>query len=359
MNYFITSINPQVADTSNVSSFSEQNQLFSAQKKSILSSDFHSKKMDSLVQVVTQKRRIRPQKRKTIKVSSSFLKVKKDSFFFLTEIRTKPIGLYKFPSFNREKVLKKEQKVVKRKEKKKLVKAAVNRKDTLVTVKPIVKELPKTHNFSGDYGIAIILLLAIFLLAYVRFQFNSKLKYYYKSFFNFSFFKKMIAERNIIVRTFSIFLSVIMLFSFSLAVLFAIYMYNPPSTYYLWLFFYLFSIFIVYFLILRLLHYFVGFVIETQNFINEFDQNLFYYYRVLGVLLLPILVFIPYTNKITSLYLLFLAGVLFFIIFVMRWLRSFVISFNHRVSFLYMILYLCALEILPLLVVLKLIEESY
>jgi len=358
MKYFVNLINPQVTDTITSSSFLEQNKDFSSSKTSILSSDFHSKKMDSLVQAVTQKRRIKQEKKtKTIEIYSSILKVKQDTFCFLKETQIKPFSLYQFPVLNKKNTEKKKLEL--KKEIKHLVVTKISKKDTTITHKSIREELPQKHNFSTDYGIAIILLFSVFLMAYMRFRFRTRLKYYYKSFFNFSFFKKMIAERNVLVRTFSIYLSVIMLLSFSLLSLFSMYTYGNFSTYYLVSFSYLFLAFVAYFFILRLVHYFIGFVTETPIFIIEFDQNIFYYYRVLGILLLPIAVFIPYTNPIISSYLLFLAWALFFMMLVMRWLRAFIISFNHRVSFLYMILYLCALEILPLLVVLKLIEESY
>ena len=247
MNYFIFSINPQVADTSKSSSFLEQNRSYSAQKTSILSSDYQSKSIDSLVQLVTKKRRIYPRKKKSIKIYSTYLKVKKDSCFVLKELQTKPFSLHQLPSF--EKVNKqKKQKILKPKGKIKEVHLQKNKKETFKTHALIEEKNIQNHNFSTDYGIAIILLFSVFLMGYIRFRFREKLKYYYKSFFNFSFFKKMITERNVLVRAFSTLLSIVMLINFSLVVLYTIYTYANPSIYYLLLFLYVFLAFIAIFL---------------------------------------------------------------------------------------------------------------
>lgn len=90
---------------------------------------------------------------------------------------------------------------------------------------------------------------------------------------------------------------------------------------------------------------------------NDFSQKVFNYYRVFSVVALWLATFLYYFTEINKLFLLIVLGAILLTIRLM----SFVLVFKNRPSekskFLYYnILYICTLEILPLLVFLKLVS---
>ena len=75
-----------------------------------------------------------------------------------------------------------------------------------------------------------------------------------------------------------------------------------------------------------------------------------------GVLLIPVLILSLYSP---AHYILFAGILLFFIFLVIRWVKTFLIGLSiGGFSVLHLILYLCALEIIPVLVVIKLVENG-
>ena len=83
----------------------------------------------------------------------------------------------------------------------------------------------------------------------------------------------------------------------------------------------------------------------------------FIYNKLLGVALLPFLVFLLYTRGTLGTVFFYLATAMVLGVFAMRSIRGIVFSFKKGVSGFYMILYLCALEIVPILLIYKWISS--
>lgn len=105
------------------------------------------------------------------------------------------------------------------------------------------------------------------------------------------------------------------------------------------------------------------FFIKSSGFIFRTDekssQQLNIYINTenaLGVLIIPVLLISLYSNAQFIL----LAGILMFFIFlIIRWIMTFFIGMSIAgFSVLHLILYLCTLEIIPVLVVIKLVENK-
>mgnify|MGYP002750926171 CR=1 FL=1 len=76
----------------------------------------------------------------------------------------------------------------------------------------------------------------------------------------------------------------------------------------------------------------------------------------MGVIILPLLLFIVYTTGIVQKVFFWMALTVVALVIIMRLLRGIVFSFKKDVSIFYMFLYLCALEIVPLALLYKWIE---
>jgi Domain of unknown function (DUF4271) len=90
-----------------------------------------------------------------------------------------------------------------------------------------------------------------------------------------------------------------------------------------------------------------------KEIFREYLTSIYYAYRLAGMLLLIITVLILYTT-VVPVNILFFVGLAFVaLIYFIRVFRLFLIFINRHVSIFYLILYLCALEILPVAIIVK------
>lgn len=99
----------------------------------------------------------------------------------------------------------------------------------------------------------------------------------------------------------------------------------------------------------------IGFIFNRKELYFGFLYHFFLYNRVLGMLLIPFLIAIPYTTGNLQEIIVFTGISLIIIVYIMRLLRVTIYILRNVVLFFYLILYLCILEILPVLVIIKII----
>jgi hypothetical protein len=99
-----------------------------------------------------------------------------------------------------------------------------------------------------------------------------------------------------------------------------------------------------------------GFLFNKITVFREYLYNSLIFSKLLGVGLLPLLLFAVYTSGILQEVFFWLTSGTVIIVFLMRLIRSAVFSFRKDVSIFYMFLYLCALEIVPLMLLYKWLE---
>jgi hypothetical protein len=89
---------------------------------------------------------------------------------------------------------------------------------------------------------------------------------------------------------------------------------------------------------------------------NEYIHHTFVYLKNAGVYVLPVIVSIPYLPDPWPGHVIHLGWIVFAFFWLMKLIRGIKLCFLQRLSILYMFLYLCTLEIAPLLVTYKLIS---
>ncbi|MGD9991831.1 MAG: DUF4271 domain-containing protein [Salinivirgaceae bacterium] len=100
----------------------------------------------------------------------------------------------------------------------------------------------------------------------------------------------------------------------------------------------------------------IDFLFLAKGSFKYYTATIFIYNRMIGLLLLPLIAVIPFIDPQVTPWL-FYAGFLVVVFFyVFRIFRGLNFGIKNRLSIFYLILYLCALEILPLLVLYKLFE---
>lgn len=118
---------------------------------------------------------------------------------------------------------------------------------------------------------------------------------------------------------------------------------------------YIFACLMLYHLGMLVLIRFLGWIFNARGLSNEAIVNLWTYNILAGLFVAPFIIatfFVKSFSIFLILKIIILCFVLFFLVKIVRWFK---ILFTHRVSILYIILYLCTLEVMPLLVLYKLL----
>ncbi len=115
------------------------------------------------------------------------------------------------------------------------------------------------------------------------------------------------------------------------------------------------ALIIIYGLIKVSLYRFVAFVFETTQETKEYLFFNFLHNKVFAIAILPIIIVVPYIEPKILPLLFKIGGFIFISLYFIQLFRGFTIILKNLASLLYLFLYLCALEILPLIIVYKIL----
>lgn len=97
----------------------------------------------------------------------------------------------------------------------------------------------------------------------------------------------------------------------------------------------------------------LGLIFSKREAFSTYTHNMWLILHNLGFLLTPLILFFPFVSTPWKIDLLQFAFLIFVFFLLLRWLNGFFLNSSHRFSIFYFILYLCTLEILPILILLK------
>lgn len=114
---------------------------------------------------------------------------------------------------------------------------------------------------------------------------------------------------------------------------------------------------IVMYLVKTALIRFLGFVFKTGKEAAEYSSSIFIFLNVLGLFMLPIVICLAFVKQINPNVFIYTGYFIILGFLCVRLIRGLVIGFNsNRVSKFYLFLYLCTLEIIPLVILIKLFK---
>ncbi|RUT78816.1 DUF4271 domain-containing protein [Ancylomarina longa] len=223
---------------------------------------------------------------------------------------------------------------------------------------PVGEKGKPIYSRNHDWMVAI-LLFALVLLAVVRFSFAKFMSRVIASIFNYQVTNNLFLEKNLRNLRGSIFMNSLF---FVNAALFLVQYYEeignraPQKINPL-----LFLLFLIGLLIIYAAKYVfimsVGYIFKSLKESREYLHTVFIYNKNLGVFLLPITLSVPFINEYAISLLLYTGLILTIGFYILRLNRGLKILIRKHVSIFYMILYLCALEILPLVMIYKLMKS--
>lgn len=99
----------------------------------------------------------------------------------------------------------------------------------------------------------------------------------------------------------------------------------------------------------------LGYIFKAQKEASEYMMTIFLFCNTLGLFMLPLIVCLTYVKQVSPIVFIY-AGIGFIIIFFsIRLVRGLFLGLNRlEISKIYLFMYLCALEILPIIIIIKL-----
>jgi hypothetical protein len=97
----------------------------------------------------------------------------------------------------------------------------------------------------------------------------------------------------------------------------------------------------------------IGYISGQWDDVNLLYFNQLLFLRIIGLINVPVLFFLAYTDGTTHKIILLIALSLLCLSLILRSLRMFQVFIKKGFSIFYFLLYLCALEIIPLLILIK------
>lgn len=210
--------------------------------------------------------------------------------------------------------------------------------------------------FGNDWFVGVIL-FSLFLLASVRFLFGKYLSKLVESIFNFHTANNLFLERNINIIKASTIINILFVVNISLFVINVMNHSSVSSSQeygfkeFVFLLVGVFFLYIGKVIVVRGL----GYVFKGDNESKEYLFTIFLYNKNIGLFLFPVIIALPFVQSFAVGWLMYIGGLMILFFYVLRILRGVKILFRKHVSIFYMILYLCALEIFPLLIIYKLL----
>ncbi len=234
-------------------------------------------------------------------------------------------------------------------------------KSTLAFQKYFISATPKNkdlipvhyHVVSKDW-ITILFIISVLIYAWINFIYRKRLKQIFKAFFTGRFVNQLTREGNLLRERLALPLAIIFFITISLYTYYIIFFSgfgnlhkSIDSINYI----YIFGAFIIAWSIKVVGVKFIGYLFKIVDFTNDYLLVNYIINFITGILILPFMISAVYLESkvIIILISVILTGIFFFWIF-----RGLFIGLsNPKISLFYYFLYLCTVEILPFIIVLK------
>jgi hypothetical protein len=231
-------------------------------------------------------------------------------------------------------------------------------------IKPLFTEKQDTPNNISPIGRSVInidwitihLLISLCLIAYVQIYYSKRFKQVINAFLGNRYMHMLTKDGNIYRERISIPLVIVYLISFSLLMFLLItqYVYQPVFNLQgLKLFSVIILAVIITWFIKNLMINFVGNLFKNYLILTDYIHTNFVFNMVIGVILMPIVIIAVFLPSVLMIY---IGVIVWLAVYLYRIIRQvFTGLYYTKFSLFYRILYLCTFEIIPLLVLTKLV----
>jgi len=231
-------------------------------------------------------------------------------------------------------------------------KTSVNKK--ILSSSKKITNINNNEIFPNEWSFTIIIVILLLFLM-IRFYKQRSLKNLFMSIINYQVALKNYKENNSLSIKINFIITTIFIINISFFITLSCYKFNyfPFAAKGILLFIYILIIVFLFYLIKYIFYKVLAFIFNITNQVKEFYYNTFVFNKVFGIILIPLSVILPFIRLENVIFLHKAVIVLVIIMLVWKMLYSIYVAFRLKLSILYLILYLCALEILPSLAIVK------
>lgn len=211
----------------------------------------------------------------------------------------------------------------------------------------------RSEGTSGWY--VFVLLISISIFAWGKSLYQKYLLQIFNSVYNYQISIQLFRDKNALFRNLSIILQILFPINLGLLIYFLIdfYQFSHVSEYPMAsIGIYSVAVFI-FFRLKNWLYKFLGVVFKIQEDFHEIQHHLNIFSQSLGVVLLPFVISMPFLNDTFKSIVLVSLFIVIGIYILLFFFRGFQIVTRKQVSVFFLILYLCAVEILPVVLLIK------
>lgn len=239
-----------------------------------------------------------------------------------------------------------------------LARPKIKQQNTVLAVNSKIDMEPGQSNplESKDWMLGVIL-VSLFVLGWLRMFYSKTLGRITQSVISYQVSYKLFKEKNALMRRVSFVLNVIFLLNLSLFItqLFNYYQIQPLNVSGSLLFSVINLVLIFVYLSKYVVYKISGFLFLVEKSVSEYLHSVFIFNKTFGLAMFPITIGVSYVSESIVRYLI-IAGIGIAILFyILRIIRGLQVGLKIKFSIFYLILYLCILEILPMLLFYKML----
>ncbi len=224
---------------------------------------------------------------------------------------------------------------------------------------PPIKMYIDYRKFNSKEGLFYALLALVFLLAIIKVLFPKYFKNLFLLFFQTSLRQKQTRDQLVQEWFASLLINTLFIGSAGLFIALLIEYKQWSSLSFLLLSIYIYALLVIVYVGKYLFMQFLGWVFNSSNAASGYLFLVFMVNRILGVLLLPLSILLAFSKEPLALIAITIAVVLVLILFFYRYLMCFsLLKQDLQVNAFHFFLYLCAVEILPMALIYKLMVEN-
>ncbi len=205
----------------------------------------------------------------------------------------------------------------------------------------------------------VIVLFSVALLGYVRLKSSRFLKTIFKGLWSHHEARRLFSTVNVRNSLHSVMLDVLFVFNVGVLVYEVVSLFTNNNSLLMSFFIFMGSLVgvTIYFLIKILLFRSIGFIFSTKEKTTEYLFFVGVVNKTYGIFLTPILVILPFTTSTSTYVTLGIAVSMYALLYIIQLLRGFKIILGKVITLFYFILYLCTLEILPVIIAYRLLSK--
>ena len=203
--------------------------------------------------------------------------------------------------------------------------------------------------------IAGLLLISLFVFSWMKILYQKYILQEITALINYQASLRLLREKNILFKNMSIGLTIVFAINLGLFLYYVLSFFHIPQLVTNDFFSVLIycSAIAAFYSLKSLLCRFIGYLFLSQPEFSEYIHNINVFNKNTGLFLFPFVIMVPYINESIKPIVLYFGIALFLGIYILRIIRGFQIIIRKGVSSFYLILYLCAVEILPVLLIVK------